>query len=176
MQSTLKRKIHFSSAHALRQYDGLCGSIHGHNYDLELSVTLEYDINVVQIPLDLTVLAGIMKDNVHSSWDHMLILGNTLNQKGELEELLTNPATQVATLRVMHLLNVRPEQIAWLDGMEPSTENMVFLVARVLFHEISNYLAEQNQGAKLLSLTADLRETDNNAAQISVIGQATVGA
>jgi len=67
----LKVQDHFSSAHYLRNYQGACENLHGHNWKVELVVEGE-TLNEIEILLDFKDLKGLLKE-VLSELDHRLI-------------------------------------------------------------------------------------------------------
>lgn len=69
-------KDHFSAAHFLEDYDGLCGSVHGHRWEVVLSAKLQFNLETEML-VDFTEL----KEALHSivkDMDHSFIL----NPKG----------------------------------------------------------------------------------------------
>ncbi len=52
----------FSSAHALRNYNGKCENIHGHNYHVEMVVEGTKLSDDVELVVDFTVLKKILRD------------------------------------------------------------------------------------------------------------------
>ncbi len=52
----------FSSAHALRNYQGKCENIHGHNYHVEMVVEGTKLSDDVELVVDFTVLKKILKE------------------------------------------------------------------------------------------------------------------
>lgn len=67
----LKVQDHFSSAHYLRNYQGACENLHGHNWKVELVVEGE-KLNEIHILLDFKDLKKILKE-VLAELDHRLI-------------------------------------------------------------------------------------------------------
>ncbi len=67
----LKVQDYFSSAHYLRNYQGACESLHGHNWKVELVVEGE-KLNNIDILLDFKDLKKILKE-VLDELDHRLI-------------------------------------------------------------------------------------------------------
>ncbi|BAU22781.1 6-pyruvoyl tetrahydrobiopterin synthase [Caldimicrobium thiodismutans] len=67
----LKVQDHFSSAHYLRNYQGACENLHGHNWKVELVVEGE-KLNEIDILLDFKDIKKILKE-VLSELDHRLI-------------------------------------------------------------------------------------------------------
>lgn len=67
----LKIKDYFSSAHYLRDYQGACENLHGHNWTVELIVEGE-ELNEIDILIDFKDLKKILKE-VLDELDHRLI-------------------------------------------------------------------------------------------------------
>ncbi|WP_299053560.1 6-carboxytetrahydropterin synthase [uncultured Polaribacter sp.] len=78
---TVHRKAHFNAAHRLYRKDwsdekntavfGKCSNpnFHGHNYDLEVSVTGEIDKETGFV-MDLSILRKLIKEEVEEAFDH----------------------------------------------------------------------------------------------------------
>ena len=81
----ITKEFTFEAAHALYGYDGPCKNIHGHSYNL--SVTLIGEVNDQQnnpkngMVLDFSVLKEIVKPNIIDKLDHALILNATSPHK-----------------------------------------------------------------------------------------------
>ncbi len=81
MRITVFRKAHFNAAHRLhipswsleknKAVFGLCNNsnYHGHNYELEVSVTGEVDEETGML-IDLKVLKKIIKEEIEDRFDH----------------------------------------------------------------------------------------------------------
>lgn len=67
----LKVQDHFSSAHYLRNYQGACENLHGHNWKVELVVEGE-TLNDIEILIDFKELKKMLKE-VLEELDHRLI-------------------------------------------------------------------------------------------------------
>jgi 6-pyruvoyltetrahydropterin/6-carboxytetrahydropterin synthase len=76
----ITKEFRFEAAHALKGYDGPCRSIHGHSY--ELSVTIIGDpVETKDSPkmgmiMDFSELKKIIKKTVIDPFDHALILSS----------------------------------------------------------------------------------------------------
>ena len=92
MSSTIRatRKFHFDMAHALYGHDGLCRNIHGHTYELHITLS--------GIPLcapgnpkdgmvmDFTDLKKIVTSEIIDRYDHALVL-NINSPHAKLKDL-----------------------------------------------------------------------------------------
>ena len=78
-------ETHFSSAHRLRQYDGECERLHGHNWKVQISVASEV-INDIGMVMDFKDLKGVVKPLI-GKLDH-----HYLNEISPFTEI--NPTTE----------------------------------------------------------------------------------
>ncbi|NPA93999.1 MAG: 6-carboxytetrahydropterin synthase QueD [Thermodesulfobacteria bacterium] len=67
-------KTHFSSAHYLRNYPGNCEHLHGHNWDVTVTVKAE-ELNDIDVAMDFKdlkrVVAEIMKELDHKNLNEL---------------------------------------------------------------------------------------------------------
>lgn len=67
----LSIKTHFSAAHFLRGYEGKCENMHGHNWDVEVSVKSDV-LNGIGIVIDFKEMRKALND-VLDGLDHKVI-------------------------------------------------------------------------------------------------------
>lgn len=88
MKIRITKEFKFEAAHALMGYDGLCKHIHGHSYELLVTVIgqpIEDESNPkLGMVMDFGDLKKIVKEEVVEKMDHSLIL----NEKGPKAEAL----------------------------------------------------------------------------------------
>lgn len=111
----LTKIFHFEMAHAIHGYPGACKNIHGHSYELHVSVGISnasnYFIPEPGFILDFKQIKELIKAFVISNFDHKLVLSN-------------------------HFLAEHPEccnhenLVKW--EVEPSVENMLIFIQRTL--------------------------------------------
>jgi len=74
----LTKEFKFEMAHALKGYDGLCRNIHGHSYELMVTITgiPESDTNSAKLGMvmDFGDLKKIVRTNIIDEFDHALVL------------------------------------------------------------------------------------------------------
>ena len=68
---TLTVKSHFDAAHALHGYPGECKNLHGHTWDIEVSVSGE-ELDSVGILYDFKDLKDDL-NSVLADWDHVYL-------------------------------------------------------------------------------------------------------
>ncbi len=111
------KRFHFEMAHALFQYDGLCRNIHGHSYNLQ--VTLIGDVKKEPghpkdgMVLDFGDLKKVVKSKIVDRFDHALMVNS----------LFTQPQ--------IDLLKQTSERIIVVD-FQPTSENIVTYIADIL--------------------------------------------
>ena len=137
----LTKQFNFEMAHALEGYDGLCKNIHGHTYELFVTVIGE-PISDNSSPkdgmlIDFKDLKALVKEKIISEFDHALVLSDK-----------TSP-------NLIKELKLQYERIV-ITEYQPTSEN--FLIDFV--DRIKNDLPE---GVKLFSMK--FRETVTSYAE-----------
>ena len=133
------KQFHFEMAHALLDYDGPCKNIHGHSYQLNVTVkgmvktnTSDSDEGMV---VDFGIIKKIVKELVVDVFDHALVL----NERAEID---------VSNFEFMNKLIRVPYQ--------PTCENMLVHFAKTIQQNLPSHI-------KLHSLF--LRETNTSFAE-----------
>lgn len=104
-------------AHTLHGYDGLCRNIHGHSYNLEVTISGE-PRNDPGYPkdgmvLDFSELKEIVKTHVVNPFDHALMVSSLVPE--EQKQLLRQTTHRFIVV-----------------GFQPTSENMVAHIAEIL--------------------------------------------
>jgi 6-pyruvoyltetrahydropterin/6-carboxytetrahydropterin synthase len=77
----ITREFRFESAHALKGYDGPCRNVHGHSYELAVTIagTPEADQGSPKLGMvmDFGDLKRLIQSNIIDPLDHALILDST---------------------------------------------------------------------------------------------------
>ena len=133
------KQFHFEMAHALLDYDGPCKNIHGHSYQLNVTVkgmvktnTSDSDEGMV---VDFGIIKKIVNELVVDIFDHALVL----NERAKID---------VSNFEFMNKLIRVPYQ--------PTCENMLVHFAKTIQDNLPNNI-------KLHSLF--LRETNTSFAE-----------
>ena len=111
------KRFHFEMAHTLYGYDGLCRNIHGHSYNLEITLIGE-PRNQPGHPkdgmvMDFSDLKHIVKSQIVNRFDHALMVNSLV------------PEEQIA------LLQKTSERVLIVD-FQPTTENIAAYIADIL--------------------------------------------
>ncbi|MDB4584415.1 6-carboxytetrahydropterin synthase QueD [Draconibacterium sp.] len=119
----ITRKFHFEMAHALYAYDGPCKNIHGHTYNLE--VTILGEIRNEQghpkdgMVMDFGNLKKLVKWKIVNVYDHSLVINSVVSK--EHIDALKNTT----------------ERLIVVD-FQPTSENMVVYFAEILQQDLAS--------------------------------------
>ena len=134
----ITKKFRFEAAHALYGYDGKCKNIHGHNYNLFVTIIgspVKDDSNVKYgMVMDFGDLKKIVKSEIVDKFDHSVIFNKNSPHIELANELIKNDHKVV------------------LADYQPTIEEMIVDFAK----RISSKLPSQ---IKLLSLKLEETET-----------------
>jgi 6-pyruvoyltetrahydropterin/6-carboxytetrahydropterin synthase len=137
----ITKEFRFEMAHALLGYDGMCSNIHGHSYQLSVTLISE-PVNNASDPkngmvMDFGDLKNIVKAEVIDKFDHAMVLNHATPDKEKITSL-------PLFARVIFL------------PYQPTCENMLPDIAARISKHLPNKI-------KLHSLR--LRETNNSFAE-----------
>jgi 6-pyruvoyltetrahydropterin/6-carboxytetrahydropterin synthase len=113
----ITKRFHFEMAHTLYEYDGLCRNIHGHSYNLEVTIAGE-PRNESGHPkdgmiLDFSEFKNIVKANVVNRFDHALMVNRLVPEKQQ------------------ELLKQTTERVIVVD-FQPTSENIAVYISEIL--------------------------------------------
>lgn len=118
MSISVNRRVEFEAAHMLSGYKGGCGSLHGHSYKMEVTITCPDDERLKHnfgFVTDFKNLNKILKDNVP---DHMFMYDSTQGPE--------TPEGQI--VKILQDNGLR----TWAFMGSPSAENMSGELARTI--------------------------------------------
>jgi len=111
------KRFHFEMAHVLFQYDGLCRNIHGHSYNLEVTLIGEPKIEPGHpkdgMVLDFGDLKKVVKSEIVNRFDHALMVSSIFSKEQ------------------INLFKQITERIIIVD-FQPTSENIVSYIAKIL--------------------------------------------
>ncbi len=111
------KRFHFEMAHALYQYDGLCRNIHGHSYNLQVTLIGEPKKQPGDpkdgMVLDFSDLKAVVKSKIVNRFDHALMVNSLFSEKQ------------------IDLLKQTSERIIVVD-FQPTSENIVTYISEIL--------------------------------------------
>lgn len=115
---SLTKVFHFETGHALNEYNGACKNIHGHSYELHVSVTTsnqtESFLPAPGFIIDFKEIKKIVNSLIVDHLDHKLVLSKAYLEKHPEFKGLEN-------------------LIQW--DFEPSAENILLFIRNTLFSE-----------------------------------------
>ena len=95
----ITKKFRFEAAHALYGYDGKCKNIHGHNYNLFVTIIgapVKDDSNVKYgMVMDFGDLKKIVNSEIVDKFDHSVIFNKNSPHKELADELIKNGHTVI---------------------------------------------------------------------------------
>ncbi|MCX6283102.1 MAG: 6-carboxytetrahydropterin synthase [Bacteroidetes bacterium] len=110
----ITKEFRFEAAHALKGYDGPCRNVHGHSYELAVTVTgspiSDKSSPKYGMVMDFGDLKCMIKSNIIDVFDHALILHTSLKDEG------TVPAGEPFT------------NVVYVD-YQPTSENILLDIA-----------------------------------------------
>ena len=95
MKLTVTKRFSFEACHYLPRYEGACHNLHGHSYDLEVTVTGEvqgYGVKEGMI-IDFKDLKSIVKKHIVDELDH-----------SNLNDTFENPTAEIMAMSIFVLL------------------------------------------------------------------------
>lgn len=113
----ITKEFNFEMAHALQNYDGPCKNIHGHSYELFVTV-IGTPINDNENPkngmlIDFGDLKKLVRENIIDTLDHTLVLNNTIP-----EDISTALRHQFSNIKLVNY--------------QPTSENMLIEFSEIL--------------------------------------------
>ena len=83
------KEFRFEAAHALKGYDGPCRNVHGHSYELSVTITgtpvRDDESSKLGMVMDFGDLKRMIKMEIIELFDHALILNSAMEGEGFLE-------------------------------------------------------------------------------------------
>lgn len=132
----ITKEFSFETAHALDGHDGKCKDIHGHSYQLKITLLGQPSVDTASpkcgMVMDFADLKLIVKKHVFDVFDHALVLRNDSRFKG---------------------VENKNERVLYVD-YQPTCENMLLDMVTRLQSELGNTLH-----------SAQLRETATSYAE-----------
>ncbi len=121
----ITKAFKFEMAHALKGYDGLCRNIHGHTYELKVTVAgnpvSDENSPKLGMVMDFGDLKKIVKEEIVDKYDHSFVLYNKMPErliaelKNNFERIILkdyNPTSELMLLDFVTTIQARlPENV-----------------------------------------------------------------
>ncbi len=122
----ITKAFRFEMAHALKGYDGLCRNIHGHTYELRVTIVGEPIADETSPKLGMVMdfgdLKKIVKEEIVDKYDHSLVLFDKMpatlitELKHNFERVILkdyNPTSELMLLDFVEIIRARlPEGVS----------------------------------------------------------------
>ena len=143
----ITKEFKFEMAHALKGYDGLCRNIHGHSYELKVTVAghpiTDENNPKLGMVMDFGDLKKIVRKTIVDEFDHALVLNNKM------------PETLITELKGnferIHILNYQPTSelmiVDFADRIKaelPEGITLKYLLLRETVTSYAEWFAEEN--------------------------------
>jgi 6-pyruvoyltetrahydropterin/6-carboxytetrahydropterin synthase len=122
----ITKAFRFEMAHALKGYDGLCRNIHGHTYELRVTIigkpVSDETSPKLGMVMDFGDLKKIVKEEIVNKYDHSLVLSGKMPSgliaelKNNFERVILkdyNPTSELMLLDFVEIIRARlPENVS----------------------------------------------------------------
>ena len=116
-KTTVTRHHSFCAAHRLYKYDGPCKNVHGHNYEVEITIQGTDDqLNESNMVVDFKEVKQLLCSWIDENWDHAFIhfSGDEIAYKivdawsdGKSFVIGTNPTAEAMADFLLEIFNIR---------------------------------------------------------------------
>ncbi len=149
MKPTIRitKEFKFEMAHALKGYDGPCRNIHGHSYELVVTISGNpiTDVNSPKLGMvmDFGDLKKIVRTKIVDIFDHALVLNN--NMPKDLIEKIRENFEKVILLNYQPTSELMVADFANIISKSlPSTVVLKYLLLRETVTSYAEWYAEDN--------------------------------
>jgi 6-pyruvoyltetrahydropterin/6-carboxytetrahydropterin synthase len=105
MQYTVCKRMRFAAAHRLREHQGKCADLHGHNYTVEVFIRAPR-LNALGMVVDFTIIKNLVGEWLDMNWDHATVLHELDSVSGarKIFTLSDNPTAEVMAEYLFEML------------------------------------------------------------------------
>lgn len=145
----ITKEFKFEMAHALPGYDGLCKNIHGHSYELLVTVAGRPITNISSpkygMVMDFGDLKKIVRSEVVDKFDHCLVLRNDYSSdlidklKENYERIILLDYQPTSELMIADFAQRIKEKL-------PQGIDLKYLLLRETVTSFAEWYADENQG------------------------------
>lgn len=132
----LTKIFRYEAAHALLGYDGRCSNLHGHSYELRITVkgepNMDPDTPKYGMVMDFSDLKKIVNEEIIDIYDHALILSDRMSEdfikevKKNYQRVIILPFQPTTELMLIHfsekIKNRLPERISLVKILLKETD------------------------------------------------------
>lgn len=143
----LTKEFKFEMAHALKGYDGLCRNIHGHSYELMVTVTgtpvSDSASTKLGMVMDFGDLKKIVRKSIIDEFDHALVLNRESADDFNVDAEMFGRTILVDYQPTSE--NMLIDFVARLKNMMPANVKLHHLLLRETVTSYAEWFAEDNE-------------------------------
>jgi 6-pyruvoyltetrahydropterin/6-carboxytetrahydropterin synthase len=143
----LTKEFKFEMAHALKGYDGLCRNIHGHSYELLVTITgipiSDTSSSKLGMIMDFGDLKKIVRKNIIDEFDHALVLNRESANEFKPDVEMFGRTILVDYQPTSE--NMLIDFVARLKNQLPSNVKLHHLLLRETVTSYAEWFAEDNE-------------------------------
>ena len=143
----ITKEFKFEMAHALKGYDGPCRNIHGHSYELKVTISghpiADENNPKLGMVMDFGDLKKIVRKTIVDEFDHALVLYNKMPEtlvselKGNFERILILDYQPTSELMIVDFANRIKSEL-------PEETSLKYLLLRETVTSYAEWFAEEN--------------------------------
>lgn len=143
----ITKEFKFEMAHALKGYDGPCRNIHGHSYELKVTIAghpiTDENNPKLGMVMDFGDLKKIVRETIIDEFDHALVLYNKMPDalvtelKGNFERILMLDYQPTSELMIVDFANRIKAEL-------PEGISLKYLLLRETVTSYAEWFAEEN--------------------------------
>jgi len=143
----ITKEFKFEMAHALKDYDGLCRNIHGHSYELKVTIAgrpiADKKSPKLGMVMDFGDLKKIVRDQIVDRYDHALVLYNKMpaslidELKKNFERIILKDYNPTSELMIQDFAQLIKEKL-------PENLKLKYVLLRETVTSYAEWFAEDN--------------------------------
>ena len=143
----ITKEFKFEMAHALKGYDGPCRNIHGHSYELKVTIAghpiTDENNPKLGMVMDFGDLKQIVRKTIVDEFDHALVLNNKMPQalvtelKGNFDRILMLDYQPTSELMIVDFANRIKAEL-------PEGISLKYLLLRETVTSYAEWFSEEN--------------------------------
>ncbi len=143
----ITKEFKFEMAHALKDYDGLCRNIHGHSYELKVTIAgrpiTDEKSPKLGMVMDFGDLKKIVREQIVDRYDHALVLYNKMpaslidELKKNFERIILKDYNPTSELMIQDFAQLIKEKL-------PENLKLKYVLLRETVTSYAEWFAEDN--------------------------------
>jgi len=144
----ITKEFKFEMAHALKDYDGLCRNIHGHSYELKVTIAgkpiTDKNSPKLGMVMDFGDLKKIVREQIVDRYDHALVLydkmsASLINElKKNFERIIIKDYNPTSELMIQEFAQL-------IQAKLPEPLKLKYVLLRETVTSYAEWFAEDNE-------------------------------